>query len=109
MFVTSPDASTANVKFLSSLHVAAEWKYLGTLLEVPQHQLAAIEVDNFYQSQPCLTSMFEYWLNNCVSTCESLIQAVNALGKRDEVKRLCEKYGERIVSTALDTVCSLQY
>ena len=103
VFVTSPDASPANLAFLSSLHLVAEWKNLGTLLEVPQHQLNTIQVDNPYQSQSCLTCMFEFWLNNCKSTCEVLIQAVNAIGNRDEVKRLCEKYGELIVIfTALD-------
>ena len=102
MYVTSPDASTANLKFLSSLHLAADWKYLGTLLEVPQHQLETIQVDNPLQSQNCLTSMFVFWLNNCNSTCELLIQAVNAIGKRDEVERICEKYGEWIVFITLD-------
>ena len=102
VFVTSPDASPANIAFFSRLHLAAEWKYLGTLLEVPQHQLETILVDYFHKSQSCLSSMFVYWLNNCESTCELLIQAVNAIGRRDQVERICKKYGELIVFITLD-------
>ena len=37
--------------------------------------------------------MFAFWLNNCVEpTCEFLIQAVDAMGRRDVVTVLRQKY-----------------
>ena len=106
MFVASPDASSANLAFLSTLPLRAEWKNLGTLLEIPQHKLKEIQAKHAglpNQMLDCLTSTFEYWLNNCESTCELLIQAVNAIGEqRDAVKMLCEKYGELIAYTTSD-------
>ena len=78
----------------------AEWKTLGTKLLVPQHQLDIIQSNHAQfpdHSQRCLTSVFEWWFNNCVEpTCELLIQAVNTMGKKDVAKQLCEKYGEQL-------------
>ena len=43
--------------------------------------------------------MFTFWLNNCAEpTCELLIQAVDAMGRRDVVTMLRQKYyGELVV------------
>ena len=50
--------------------------------------------------------MFVFWLNNCDQpTCEFLIQAVDAMGRRDVVIMLCQKYGEPIVPEVLDITC----
>ena len=67
---------------------------------MPQHQLDSIQSNHANHpthSQQCLTSVFEWWLKNCVEpTCELLIQAVNTMGRKDVVKQLCEKYGEQL-------------
>ena len=72
---------------------------MGTRLLVPEHHLNAIQavhVHSPYHLQDCLNSMFLFWLNNCAEpTCEFLIQAVDAMGRRDVVTKLCEKYGEQ--------------
>ena len=91
-----------NLDFLCSLPLAAEWKTLGTKLHVPQHQLDIIQSNHAQfpdHSQRCLTSLFEWWFNNCDEpTCEVLVQAVATVGRRDVVKQLCEKFGKQLHS-----------
>ena len=94
------DGSPANFAFLCSLPLAAEWKTLGTNLFVPQDQLNIIQSKHALfpdHSQRCLTSVFEWWFNNCDEpTCEILIRAVARMGREDVVKLLCEKYGKQL-------------
>ena len=96
------EGSPTNLDFLCSLPLAAEWKTLGTKLHVPQHQLDIIQSNHAQfpdHSQRCLTSVFEWWFNNCDEpTCEVLVQAVATVGRRDVVKQLCEKFGEQLHS-----------
>ena len=72
---------------------------MGTRLHLAEHQLNTIQANHVHSpthSQDCLNSMFVFWLNNCDQpTCEFLIQAVDAMGRRDVVTKLCEKYGEQ--------------
>ena len=106
-FISYFTEASTNLAFLSSLPLAADWKNLGTRLHVPECQLATIQAIHAHSpnhSQDCLNSMFAFWLNNCAQpTCESLIQAVDALGRRDVVIKLCEKYyGELLASKMLN-------
>ena len=98
----TPEAST-DLAFLCSLPLGAEWRNLGTRLLVPEHQLNAIQAVHAYSPnhlQDCLNSMFAFWLNNCVEpTCEFLIQAVDAMGRRDVVTVLRQKYYGELVAT----------
>ena len=95
---SSPEAST-DLAFLCSLPLAAGWRNLGTRLLVPEHHLNAIQAVHVHSPnhlQDCLNSMFQFWLNNCPEpTCEFLIQAIDAMGRRDVVTKLCKKYGEQ--------------
>ena len=94
------DGSSANFVFLCSLPLTAEWKTLGTNLFVPPNQLDTIQNNNAHfadHSQRCLTSVFQWWFNNCAeTTAEVLVQAVTKMGKTDVVKQLCEKYGKQL-------------
>ena len=105
LIFSSPEAST-DLTFLCSLPLAAEWRNLGTRLLVPEHQLNTIHANHAYSPnywQDCLKSMFAFWLNHCVeSTCEFLIQAVDAMGKRDVVTMLCQKYSKLVLRKVLD-------
>ena len=105
LIFSSPEAST-DLTFLCSLPLAAEWRNLGTRLLVPEHQLNTIHANHAYSPnywQDCLKSMFVFWLNHCVeSTCEFLIQAVDAMGKRDVVTTLCQKYSKLVLHKVLD-------
>ena len=100
-YFSSPEAST-DLTFLCSLPLAAEWRNLGTRLHLAEQQLDTIRVIHARSPnhlQDCLKSMFTFWLNNCAEpTCELLIQAVDAMGRRDVVTMLCQKYyGELVV------------
>ena len=55
--------------------------------------------------------MFVFWLNNSAEpTCEFLIQAVGAMGRRDVVTMLCQKYyGELVVPEVIDIKFHVQY
>ena len=47
--------------------------------------------------------MFVFWLNTCTEpTCEFLIQAVDAMGRRDVVIMLRQKYSESVLPEVLD-------
>ena len=105
LIFSSPEAST-DLTFLCSLPLAAEWRNLGTRLHLAEHQLNTIQANHAHSpnhSQDCLNSMFVFWLNNCAEpTCEFLIQAVDAMGKRDVVTMLCQKYSKLVVLKVLD-------
>jgi len=45
-----------------TLHYAANWKVIGTLLGVPIGILDIIEQDNVYRSVPCCNAMWSRWL-----------------------------------------------
>ena len=70
------------------------------MLLVPQHQLDIIQSNHALfpdYSQQCLTSVFEWWFNNCGEpTCELLVEAVTTMGRKDVAKQLLEKYGEQL-------------
>ena len=98
----TPEAST-DLAFLCSLPLGAEWRNLGARLLVPEHQLNTIQAIHAHSPnhlQDCLNSMFTFWLKNCTEpTCEFLIQAVDAVGRRDVVTMLCLKYYGELVAT----------
>ena len=75
---------------------------MGARLLVPEHQLNTIHAIHAHSPnywQDCLKSVLAFWLNNCVEpTCEFLIQAVDAMGRKDLVTMLCQKYGELVVT-----------
>ena len=70
---------------------------------MPEHQLNTIQAIHAHSPnhlQDCLNLMFAFWLNNCVEpTCEFLIQAVDAMGRRDVVTVLRQKYYGELVAT----------
>ena len=75
---------------------------MGTRLHLAEQQLDVIQVIHARSPNPlqdCLNSVFVFWLNNSAEpTCEFLIQAVGAMGRRDVVTMLCQKYyGEVVV------------
>ena len=67
---------------------------------MPLRQLDVIQSSHALfpdHSQRCLTFMFEWWLNYCDEpTCEVLIEAVGAIGRRDVAEQLNRKYGEQL-------------
>ena len=79
---------------------------MGTRLHLAEHQLNTIQANHAHSpnhSQDCLKYMFVFWLNNCTEpTCEFLIEAVDAMGRRDVVIMLCQKYSESVVPEVLD-------
>ena len=105
LIFSSPEAST-DLTFLGSLPLAAEWRNLGTRLHVPENQLTTIQAIHAHSPnhlQDCLNSMFAFWLNYCAEpTCEFLIQAVDAMGRREVVTMLHQKYGKLVVPEVID-------
>ena len=74
---------------------------MGTRLHLAEHQLNTIQVIHAgspNHSQDCLMSMFVFWLNCSEPTCEFLIQAVDGMGRRDVVTKLCGKYGKLVAT-----------
>lgn len=102
-FLLCPPCAVLNSDLpkLVRLPIAANWWTLGFQLGLPINQLDIIQTNCAQfpdSSMRCLTKMFDWWLNNIEDhTYESLVIALDAIGKQGLALKVCKENGKYTV------------
>ena len=84
-FTTTSDRATPTASNLlrELMPLAADWKTIGTLLEVPDGTLDVIQHDNPHRARDCLREMLREWLKGDTSpSWEKVVEAVKLIDKK---------------------------